>query len=122
MKFFVLSLVLLSAFAPPAFAQGSCVQRLRAATHGQKQSLEVSASTERLARKALSHYRSELASEGVYLESISRYSRGEITVGYKVSITDGGDESRVDYILDATGALITAYWHNQTPQRYWLCE
>jgi hypothetical protein len=122
MKSILLSLVLVLGLAPQAMAQVTCSQRLRMVVTGDREALTVTKGSYRTAAKALAHYRSRFGSEGVYIESVNRYKRANLIVGYKISITDGGDESKVDYILDHRSVLISAYWHNQSPERLWFCE
>lgn len=116
----------------PAHSQTTvpaCGEKLRAAIAGEKVEITVKRSTYRLAGAALRHYRSEISTPSrssdfeVYIESAAEYrtADGKIT-GFKISITDGGDESMVDYILDHRRKLVSAYWHNQSPMRFWFCE
>lgn len=43
------------------------------------------------------------------------------TLGYKISITDGGDESNVNFYMKSDKILYRT-WDNQSPERDWLCE
>ncbi len=120
--------------APSAFSQTfisgqACGERLRTAVDGEKVEYKITRSTYKLAGPALRHYRQEISNDvrssdfEVYIDSASEYrsADGKI-VGFKISITDGGDESMVDYIFDHRRKLITAYWHNQSPVRFWFCQ
>ncbi|MBN8539666.1 MAG: hypothetical protein J0L82_04695 [Deltaproteobacteria bacterium] len=113
----------------PAFSQAvtsgqACGERLRTALAGVKTEVNITRQTYRVAGAALRHYRSEFSPEfEVYIDSISEYrSPDDKIVGFKISITDGGDESMVDYILDHRRKLVSAYWHNQSPLRFWFCQ
>lgn len=51
------------------------------------------------------------------------------SVGYRISVTDGGDESNVVYYIkidvgieDVAYPILYRVWHNQTPARDFLCE
>lgn len=51
------------------------------------------------------------------------------SVGYKISVTDGGDESNVRYYIkidvgmeDVAYPILMRYWDNQSPERDFLCE
>lgn len=102
----------------------ACGEKLRAVVDGEKVSVNITRSTYRLAGQALRHYRAEIASEfEVYIEEAAEYrSQDGKLMGFKISITDGGDESMVDYILDHRRKLVSAYWHNQSPVRFWFCK
>lgn len=51
------------------------------------------------------------------------------SVGYRMSVTDGGDESTVRYYMkidvgmeDVTYPILYRIWDNQSPERDFLCE
>jgi hypothetical protein len=96
--------------------------------HHQRQAIStkrdqfITSQTYALAAEALRHYRNDLYGTNIYIDNAAVYKRGRVIVGYKIAITDGGDESIVDYILDGNKQLISAYWHNQSPQRFWFCK
>lgn len=107
-----------------------CLNRLTAITAGTESKISITHLTYRHAGAALKHYRSEILngeSRGedfeVHIEEATEFyaTNGRI-LGRKVTITDGGDESAVDYYYDHRRKLITAYWHNQSPIRYWFCR
>lgn len=50
------------------------------------------------------------------------YVKANRASGYRMVVTDGGDESNVTYIFDASGRMLMASWQNQSPIRYWICE
>lgn len=105
-----------------ANSPSSCGERLKASVSGQKVQLQMTQAVYSLAAQALRHYRQEIESQGAYIEQASKYVKNQKTVGYKITITNGGDESSVDYVLDKSGNLITGYWHNQSPVRFWFCR
>ena len=123
---FVTSVFAQSSFAAPPTESYSCGERLRSALDGEKVEITVTSRTYKLASAALRHYRKELGADSpfeTYIDSAAEYRSPEGTVvGYKISITDGGDESMVDYILDHNRKLVSAYWHNQSPMRFWFCR
>ena len=45
-------------------------------------------------------------------------------MGYKVSVTDGGDESNVRYYIKNAGTFPVLYrmWDNQSPEYTWICR
>lgn len=51
------------------------------------------------------------------------------SLGYKISVTDGGDESTVNYYIkidvgreDVAYLILYRVWHNQSPEREYLCQ
>ncbi len=51
------------------------------------------------------------------------------SLGYKISVTDGGDESQVNYYIkidvgteDVAYLILYRHWNNQSPEREFLCE
>lgn len=135
MKSLILVLVLFttsvfaqSSSAAPLTGASACGERLRSALDGEKVEITVTSSTYKLASAALRHYRKELGAYSespleIYIDSAAEYRSPDGTVvGFKISITDGGDESMVDYILDHNRKLVSAYWHNQSPVRFWFCR
>lgn len=61
----------------------------------------------------------------------SQYKKKEdsTSLGYKISVTDGGDESQVNYYIkidpgteDVAYLILYRHWHNQSPERDYLCE
>lgn len=51
------------------------------------------------------------------------------SLGYRISVTDGGDESQVTYYIkidvgleDVAYPILYRFWSNQSPERDWLCE
>lgn len=51
------------------------------------------------------------------------------SIGYKISVTDGGDESNVRYYIkidagmeDVAYPILYRIWDNQSPEREFLCE
>lgn len=102
----------------------SCPERFRAILTGQRAVLSTSSVPRKLFTEALQHYVGELGGlkESVTVESAAIYKKAKNVLGYKVSITDGGDEALVDYFFDGDRELITAYWHSQSPQRFWFCD
>lgn len=51
------------------------------------------------------------------------------SIGYKISVTDGGDESQVNYYIkidvgteDVAYLILYRHWDNQSPERDFLCE
>lgn len=125
---FATSVFAQNSFAAPPTESYSCGERLRLALNGEKVEVEITRGTYKLAAAALRHYRKELGAGAdspfeIYIESAAEYRSSEGTVvGYKISITDGGDESMVDYVLDHDRKLVSAYWHNQSPMRFWFCR
>ena len=135
MKSLILLFVLFTAsvfaqnlFAAPPTESYSCGERLRSALDGEKVEIEITRDTYKLAAAARRHYRKELGAYSespfeISIDSAAEYRSPDGTVvGFKISITDGGDESMVDYILDHNRKLVSAYWHNQSPMRYWFCR
>lgn len=101
-----------------------CGSRLGSVVRHSKVALPVTQEVYQLAKKALKHYRSELTQGGVYIEGATAYkdvARGTIA-GYRVAVTDGGDESTVTYYFDGRGKLLYGRWDNQSPETYWFCE
>ena len=115
--------------ATPTAAPQSCGERLRAVVEGVKTDVGITRSTFKIAGIALSHYREEInindlsLAHEAYVDSVAEYRSADgKLLGYKVSVTDGGDESMVDYIIDHQRKLVSAYWHNQSPVRFWFCK
>jgi hypothetical protein len=101
-----------------------CGARLGAVVRHSQVTLPIRQEVYQLARKALRHYRDELTRGGVYIASATAYkdlAHGSIA-GYRVTITDGGDESTVAYLFDGKGKLLYGKWENQSPETYWFCE
>lgn len=123
---FTTSVFAQNSFATPPTGSYACGERLRSALDGEKVEVEITRSTYKLAAAALRHYRKEIGADSpfeIYIDSAAEYRSPEGTVvGYKISITDGGDESMVDYVLDQDRKLVSAYWHNQSPMRFWFCR
>ena len=51
------------------------------------------------------------------------------SLGYRISVTDGGDESTVRYYIkidvgmeDVAYPILFRVWHNQSPERDFLCQ
>lgn len=58
-----------------------------------------------------------------------RLKKDGTSLGYKISVTDGGDESNVNYYLkidvgihDIAYLILYRHWDNQSPERDFLCE
>lgn len=110
----------------------ACGAQLRAILDGDKVFLKLTPRIAALAEEAMEHYKSEVQARAfdpefpAYINEVFEYrtvsGSGAETVGYKVVITDGGDESQVDYYLDADAKMVSAYWHNQSPLRFWFCK
>lgn len=65
----------------------------------------------------------------VTTEQYQDSKQGNTSVGYKISVTDGGDESNVRYYIkidvgteDVIYPILYRAWDNQSPERDFLCE
>ena len=116
--------VLLLAFSSLSFASvDSCGEKLGKIVNAKAQTLVVDQRTYSFAVEALRHYRQTTnPTSKVYIEKFVRYVDGGRRTGYKVDITDGGDESKISYYFNRDGGLVYAKWHNQSPVEYWLCK
>lgn len=78
-----------------------------------------------IAKDALAHYRSENMggyNNRPYIEEIVTYrGMADGRNGFKIVLTDGGDESTTTYYLDGERKLIYAFYSNQSPVKYWFC-
>jgi hypothetical protein len=52
----------------------------------------------------------------------STFISGNKLIGYEFNISDGGDESTVTYTLTNKNKVLSAFWQNQSPIRFWICE
>lgn len=104
--------------------EAACNGRLGAIVRNPKAPMTVTQDVYTIAKNALRHYRDTLTRGGVYIESATVYrdlTRNAIA-GYRVTITDGGDESLVTYYFDGKGKLVYGKWDNQSPETFWFCE
>ena len=104
-----------------------CQDRLDAILAGTAFPLSITHLPYRHAGGALKHYREDvLRGETEFEVHISEASEFQDKngrgLGRKVSITDGGDESLVAYVYDHRRKLVSAFWHSQSPVRYWFCR
>lgn len=104
-----------------------CQDRLNAITNGTESVISITHLTYRHAGAALKHYREDVANGEadfeVHISEATEFQdvNGRV-LGRKVSVTDGGDESLVEYFYDHRRKLVSAFWHNQSPVRYWFCR
>lgn len=107
-----------------AFAsEEKCGEKLGRIVHAKAQVLVVDRKAYSFASEALKHYRLTTSpTSKIYIEKFVRYTDNGRRTGYKVDITDGGDESKISYYFNRDGELVYAKWHNQSPVEYWLCR
>lgn len=117
-------IMILFGFSSLVFAsEQKCGEKLGAIVHAKPQVLKIDQKTYAFAALALKHYRTSTSpTSGVYIEKFIRYTKDGRRTGYKIDITDGGDESKVSYYLNRSGELVYAKWHNQSPEEYWFCR
>ncbi|MEK6705141.1 MAG: hypothetical protein AABZ06_05085 [Bdellovibrionota bacterium] len=73
--------------------------------------------------KARAHYVEATSNnENVYVDSAFIMLKKGKRSGYRMVVTDGGDESNITYYFSLNGSLILARWSNQTSVDYWVCE
>lgn len=70
-------------------------------------------------------------SNSLFVENEQYQTRDQYksSVGYRISVTDGGDESTVRYYIkidvgmeDVAYPILYRVWDNQTPERDFLCQ
>lgn len=115
--------ILVLSFSAQSFSTTlSCGERLRNILSGTKRPSVINREIYRKAAPALAHYRKYITKEDVAIESVEAYHRGVSITGYKVEINGFGDESIVSYYFDHNFKLVSGYWHNQSPERFWFCK
>lgn len=121
----LLSLLALSiSSAANAAPKKPCPEMMSAIRAEKANRTTVSRNTYMLAKDALAHYRAnELGgyTNRPFIQSFYRYGADEAFTGYKMVLTDGGDESTADYYLDAKGRMVYVKYHNQSPVQFWFC-
>lgn len=60
--------------------------------------------------------------EGAFDLTKYKVISGNKLIGYEFNISDGGDESTVTYTLTNKNKVLSAFWQNQSPIRFWICE
>lgn len=125
MKIAIFLFVLSSATSAMAAPKKPCPGFL-GVIHGTSSEKEkVTKATYTFAKAALAHYRSNQLggyNNRPYIDSYSvYYGEHEEVTGYKIGLTDGGDESYTTYYFDYGGKLVYAKYSNQSPIGYWFC-
>lgn len=130
MKFLSVAALMALCFSSFAHASpSSCFEEMRALYSHKTQPVS---STKRkglapLIARAQSHYLKEVDFDGtidpkdLYVEESALFYKGNTPTGYRIDLTDGGDESLVSYYFTIHGELIYAKWHNQSPVSFWIC-
>lgn len=118
----VISTVLALSVSLSVFA--SCPEMLKKAESKYSKPSPVTSATYAMFSKAMKHYRSEIAQDSEFKPRIERsaaFIKGRKLSGYEVTISMGGDEDTVHYVLNEKKELIVGYWYNQSPMIYWFC-
>lgn len=105
-------------------ALASCPEMAKKAVSKYKKSSPVTSSTYAAFSKAFQHYRSEIARDSEfkpYIERSAAYFKGGKVSGFEVTISMGGDEDTLRYVMNEKKEIIVAYWYNQSPWTYWFC-
>jgi hypothetical protein len=116
------SILFLFLIASNAFA--SCPEMAKKAVSKYKKENSVTPSSYSLFANVMKHYRTEIAQDSEfkpYIERNTVYIKGNKVSGFGVSVTMGGDEDSVRYILNEKKQIVVAYWSNQSPMTYWFC-
>lgn len=125
MKKLLLVLCALSSASALADKQ-ECFKAFRAVVSEHKAELNTDYPNAKAAmEKAILQYQTQFegSAEGEIFvdEQVAYFKRGALS-GYKIAVTDGGDESLLDCFFDRQGNLLRTYWHNQSPEETWVCE
>jgi hypothetical protein len=125
MKTLIISLLSLTFIsAANAAPKKPCPDLLKELRSGKPQRASVTKTTYMIAKDALAHYRAnELGgyTNRPHIESLYKFGADEALTGYKMVLTDGGDESIADYYLNAEGKMVYVKYHNQSPVQFWFC-
>ncbi len=127
MKNLLLSLIaiLMVGASANAAPKKPCPEMMQELRGKRSQQVSVTQASYVFAKDALAHYRSNQLGEDTnvpHIDGLYRYlSRESEITGYRIGLTDGGDESHTSYYFNSRGKLVYAKNDNQTPRYFWFC-